>query len=446
MPFSQLPALLSAWFDQIAAALDRRSAPRLFLLLCGALFARGRRTVTSWFRAAGITSDFRNAYAALGAAGRRADALAYRLLGCALLPLLRAVPGDHLLFALDDSPTPRYGPCVQGAGVHHNPTPGPAGERFVYGHVWVTLAWLARHPLWHTLALPLRALLYVRAKDVAKLAKHSPWTFRTKLEMAAELARWLKVWVGHAGKALWLVADGAYAKRPFLKPALGLGFVVFSRLRKDADVRTVPPAKRQRGQRGPLARYGKGRIDLAKRAGQKRGWLRLGCVQYGRQVVKTVKTFEATWRPAGGRIRVVVVREVSGWLAFFCTDPGKSAEQILEVMADRGAIEQAFKDVKEVWGAGQQQVRNVYAAIGAFTVNLVLFSVVEAWAWPRAEEDLVDRSGSPWDTEDRRPSHADKRKALQREILREEIQAVVGPGAYAEEFQNLATRLLHLAA
>ena len=53
MPFSQLPALLSAWLSQIAAALDRRSAPRLFLLLCGALFARGRRTVTSWFRAAG---------------------------------------------------------------------------------------------------------------------------------------------------------------------------------------------------------------------------------------------------------------------------------------------------------------------------------------------------------------------------------------------------------
>ncbi len=50
---------------------------------------------------------------------------------------------------------------------------------------------------------------------------------------------------------------------------------------------------------------------------------------------------------------------------------------ILEAMADRGVIEQLFKDVKEVWGAGQQPVRNVYASIGAFTVNLVLYSVVE---------------------------------------------------------------------
>src|ERR1700721_2029261 len=163
MPFSYLPAVLSAWFSQIVGGLDRRSAPRLSLLLQGALLARGRRTVTSWFRAAGISDAFRPAYNALWAAGRQAHALAYRLLGCALLPLMRQQSSDHLLFALDDTPTPRYGPRVQGAGVHHNPTPGPAGERFLYGQVWVTLSWLAKHSAWYTLSLPLRALLYVRA-------------------------------------------------------------------------------------------------------------------------------------------------------------------------------------------------------------------------------------------------------------------------------------------
>jgi hypothetical protein len=75
-----------------------------------------------------------------------------------------------------------------------------------------------------------------------------------------------------------------------------------------------------------------------------------------------------------------------------------------------------------------------------------LYSVVEAWAWARADAELVDRTQSPWDTEERRPSHADKRKALQREILRAEIQAVVGPQAETQEFQNLTKRLLDLAA
>jgi DDE superfamily endonuclease len=107
MPLSQLPAVLSACFADLCAALDRRSAPRLFTLLQGALFARGRRTVTSWFRAAGVTSDFRPAYNALWAAGRHAQALAYRLLCLALKPLMRQAAGDHLLFAIDDTPTAR---------------------------------------------------------------------------------------------------------------------------------------------------------------------------------------------------------------------------------------------------------------------------------------------------------------------------------------------------
>jgi DDE superfamily endonuclease len=444
MPLSQLPALVSACFADLSAALDRRSAPRLFLLFQGALFAKGRRTVTSWFRAAAITTDFRPAYNALWAAGRHAEALAHRLLCLALKPLMRLSCGDHLLFAIDDTPTARYGPKVQGAGIHHNPTPGPAGEKFVYGHIWVTLAWLRRHPAWDTLAWPLRALLYVRAKDVPKLNKHYPWTFRTKLELAVELARWLRVWLGGMGKEVRLVVDGAYAKRPFLQPVMALGMVVFSRLRKDADLRTLPAAKRRPGSRGPLPSYGKERIDLAKRAGQRRGWQKVACQQYGERVVKTIKTFEATWRPAGGRIRVVIVREDEGWLAYFCTTPTVLAAEVLEAMADRGAIEQLFKDVKEVWGAGQQQVRNVYASIGAFTVNLVLYSVVEVWAWTRREEELVDRSRCPWDSAARRPSHADKRKALQGEILRGEIQAALGKRTKRKEFQELASSTARL--
>jgi hypothetical protein len=446
MPFSHLPACLSAWFSQFVDVLDCRSAPRFLLLLCGALFARSRRTVTSWFRAAGITDAFRPAYCALWAVGRRATGLALRLLLFVVRPLMLRLPGHRLLFAIDDTPTARYGPWVQGAGVHHNPTPGPAGEKFVYGHVWVTLAWLAHHSLWYTLALPLRALLYVRAKDVPKLAKHYPWTFRTKLELAVELVQWLCTWLDCATKTIWLVVDGAYAKRPFLKPVLALGAVVVSRLRKDANLRSVPPTERRDGQRGPLPTYGKEKIDLAKRAGQKRGWSQVHCRQYGKQVVKTIKTFVATWRPVGGAIRVVIVREQHGWLAFFCTDASATAEQILAAMADRGAIEQMFKDLKEVWGAGQQQVRNVYACIGAFAVNLTLYSVVEVWAWARSEEELVDRSRSPWDAEERRPSHADKRKALQGEILRAEIRAVVGQQVEREEFQQLLTRLLDMAA
>ena len=45
MPLSQLPARLSAWFTLLVGPLDRRSAPRLLLLLAGALFEIGRAHV-----------------------------------------------------------------------------------------------------------------------------------------------------------------------------------------------------------------------------------------------------------------------------------------------------------------------------------------------------------------------------------------------------------------
>jgi hypothetical protein len=446
MPLSYLPAQLSAWFAVLSSALDKRSAPRLARLLLGALLAKGRRTVTSWLRAAGITTAFRHAYNALFAAGRRSGSISARLLLAVLKPLMRQLGGERLLFAIDDTPGKRYGPAIQGAGIHHNPTPGPAGEKYFYGHVWVTLVWLAPHPLFGVLALTLQALLYVREKDVPELNKEYPWTFKTKLVLAVELVQWLLAWLGQVGKAIWLVVDGAYANEPFLRPLLKRAVVVVSRLRKDAHLLCMPATQRKAGQRGPMPTYGKKRISLAKRAGQKRGWQQLECVLYGETVVKTIKTFLATWHPAGGAIRVVLVKEDDGWLAFFCTAVTASAKDILEAVAARGAIEQTFKEVKEVWGAQQQQVRNVYACVGAFNLNLWLYSLVEAWAWAKSQEELSDRSCCPWDSEPRRPSHADKRKALQRQTLQAEIEAVLSGQPTEGEIRDLAQRLLERAA
>src|SRR5215475_10405828 len=154
--------------------------------------------------------------------------------------------------------------------------------------------------------------------------------------MAADQLAWLLPWVEEEYEQRWVVADGGYAKKPFLAPARAAGWVVVSRLRKDAALYDLPPTARRPGQRGPMPTYGKNRISLAKRAGQTRGWQQVECVQYGCAVTKTVKTFLASWRPAGGTIRVVLVKESDGWVAFFCTDPEASVVEILEAMADRG--------------------------------------------------------------------------------------------------------------
>ena len=431
------------WFSCLAPALDRRSAPRLALLLLGAVLARGRRTVTSWIRAAKLSDQFRPCYTAVAAAGRRADRIAWLLLTRVAAPLVGGA--ERLTLALDDTPTRRYGPHVQGAGIHHNPAPGPAGSPYVYGHVFVVLALLVAHPAWGTIALPLLSRLYIRKKDLPGIGpKHRP-AFRTKLELAAELLRWAKPWLGLLRLPIWVVADGAYAKKDFLKPAMSLGMTVVSRLRKDAALRSLP-GPRPAGKRGRSRIYGPDVIDLAKRGGQRRGWATGRFTLYGERVTKRYKTFLATWRPAGGVIRVVLVDEPNGWRAYFCTDTSASVADILGTVADRFSLEITFRECKQVVGAGQQQVRFLWANVGAFHVCLWTFTMTEAWAWDREEGVLVDRSASPWDVASRRPSHADKRRAWRRAPLAEEIRGVVRPGAAEAEIQAVAERLLSLAA
>src|SRR3954451_18484257 len=152
------------WFSWLAVALDRRSAPRLALLFFGAVLARGRRTVTTWIRAARLSGRYQSCYIAVAAAGKRADRIARRLLTEVVQPLLKGV--SRLTLALDDTPTKRYGPHVQGAGIHHNPTPAPAGSPYVYGPVFVVLGLPVTHKSWGTIALPLLSRLYARKKDL----------------------------------------------------------------------------------------------------------------------------------------------------------------------------------------------------------------------------------------------------------------------------------------
>lgn len=229
---------------------------------------------------------------------------------------------------MDDSPTARYGRHVEGAGVHHNPTPGPADGEWLYGHNWVALAWLATHPLWGVIAMPLRSMLYVR--EVA--------------------------------------------------------------------------------------------------------------------VTRQYKTFPATSRLVSGPIRVVVVRfEDGGWAPYFCTDPSAQVRDILEAAAARWGIEEHFHDVKEVWGAGEQQVRNVWSSGGCWHLNQWLYTLVELCCWDTDKSELVDRRARSWDNADRRPSHADRRRSISREMLQKQFLAALPPTPDNRKFHRLFEALLDLA-
>ena len=439
----QLPADVTYWIAALSKLLDERNAFRLLPVFTGIFFGQGRRTVSSWLRAAGISDDYEDYYYFVSTLGRKSKSLATRL----LYLIMETIPlGVRILLVLDDSPTKRYGPQVEGAGIHHNPTPGPAQQEFLYGHSWVTIGLALRHPQWGTLCLPLLAKLYVRAKDIVKLVPGRELPFKTKLELGVMLVGWSASCLAATGRKLWLAVDGGYAKGPFLKKIIKNGVIVVSRLRKDAALYTVPKAPTP-GQKGRPRKYGKERISLAKRAAHRRGWTTAEFTLYGRQMTKTFKLFQATYRPAGGLIVVVLVKEDDGsWRAYFCSKADATAAEILEAVADRASLEQVYHDVKEVHGTGQQQVRNLFSNIAVYNLNLWTYTLIELWAWPKKHDELCDRSDSPWDDADRRPSHANRRNALRRESIRGEFSALQVAKPVTRKTCALFERMLALAA
>src|SRR5437762_14310780 len=111
VPWS-FPTPVQGWIEQLGQPLHRRLAWRLLPLLLGALLAQGRRTVASWLRAADLGRDYQAYYYFLGSLGRKTSPVAAQLLRLAVGWI---GGGDWLTFALDDTPTKRYGPKVEGA-------------------------------------------------------------------------------------------------------------------------------------------------------------------------------------------------------------------------------------------------------------------------------------------------------------------------------------------
>lgn len=346
---------------------------------------------------------------------------------------------------IDDTPTRRYGPKVEGAGIHRNPAVGPDGAKFVYGHIWVTLSALVRHKRWGTIGLPLLARMYVRAKDIGNVPANYHVQFKNKLCQAAQLVQWACDCCKRLGKQLWIVTDGGFTKAGFLKPAIAAGAILVSRLRSDAALYApVKPVKKPK--RGRPRKYGQ-RIYLCNKTQDNSGWSFIKAVLYGREETKQVKMFTAMYRPAGCLVLVLIVLEGKGcWRAFMCTNLSATAKEILEAVSDRSAIEQNFHDLKEIEGVGQQQVRNFWANVGAFHLNMWVHTMVELWAWDKPAAAISDRNDSPWDNGDRRPSHADRCAGLRREIIAKTFFATSGHSRKTRKIVRQFYKLMKLAA
>ena len=101
--------------------------------------------------------------------------------------------------------------------------------------------------------------------------------------------------------------------------------------------------------------------------------------------------------------------------------------------------------MKEVCGAGQQQVRNLWSNIGCWHLNQWLYTLVELCCWDQDQAQLSDRRQRPWDNAARRPSHADRRRTTCREMLEKQFLTTLPDTPDNQKFRQLFENLITLA-
>ena len=440
-----LTGTMRAAVSVLQAVMDRRIAFRLTIVVAGMLLADDRRTASAWFVAAGVQDDWDRFYDCLTSVGRISEKLATAVLG---LVVQKFAPGfgDRILLGMDDSPTSRYGRHVEGAGIHHNPTPGPAGEKWLYGHNWVALAWLADasgvgrdRPTAALDALRPRGRHPETGGKIWLGISHQASTWRHIVDLVHAVDQR----AGGEGEGL---AGGRWRIRGAAVSQTGTRFAY--RYRQPLAKGRLP-LRLAGNTRSPPTRappiYGKNKISLAKRAGHKEGWETITYDCRGVGVTRQYKTFLATSELVSGQIRVVILRYEDGsWAPYFCTDTSAEVARHLgnrcRTLGDRGTLPRCEGGS----GAGQQQVRNVWSSVGCWHLNQWMYTLVELCCWDVPQSELSDRQARSWDNPDRRPSHADRRRSISRQMLQKQFLAVLPNTPDRRKFRNLIASLLSL--
>lgn len=177
---------------------------------------------------------------------------------------------------------------------------------------------------------------------------------------------------GQANRALWIVADGGYTNRHFLKE-IPRGVTVIGRIRGDARLHHLPSFKRPAGTRGRKRVYGEpAGTPEGFRQDEHVPWRTVKVFAAGKVHDFKVKVFSPLlWRPSGGTpLRLIVIaplayrpRKRSRLLYrkpayLISTDLESPVERIVQAYVWRWDVEVNFRDEKQLIGVGEAQVRS----------------------------------------------------------------------------------------
>jgi hypothetical protein len=412
-PMSQplvLPEMVTSMLASFAPVFTQPSFQTFCHYLGALMLGEGRRTGAAVARAC-ANAKSPGVYARLCSRARWSASALLDQLGALLLSALpwpRDDEGRLILWAaIDDSVIAKTGKKILGLAYHFHHNAGKGGWPFLYGHCWVTLG-LLRPTLTRALCFPLRAALYLRAKDCAAAE------FRKKTSLALDLLAMVR-WPAQV--CLYVLADGAYATGEFLRGARGLGHHVLTRLRRNANI-CWPAPLRRRG-RGRPRLYGK-RVNLASyhQAHRQQAPVRIGAQRY----LASYSSFDGVPRLLGRLARIVIVDLPKHQRAvLLSTDVSLAPIEIIERYAMRFALEIAYRELKQRFAWGHYQVRSREAIERHLALSFVACSLTTLLLAQRDDQQTV----------------GEMRRALQGAALLAWIFALIGKNAIHRKIQQL---------
>ena len=330
--------------------------------------------------------------------------------------------------ALDDTLFHHSGRKINGAGYWRDAV-GSTRNKTVYA--WglnLVVLTLQIQPPWggEPLALPVNMRLH---------RKNGPTLIDLAEQMITEVAEWFPE------RRVCAVGDGFYAS---LAGRELPRTTIISRLQCNAEIYDLPkmPRKRSRGRPRQKGRRLPNPQAMVRRIHH---WQTIRVRERGRIKTRWVYARKVLWyRVSQKPILLVIRRDPQGKEKndfFITTDVTMQPAAVIGCFADRWAIEDTFKNTKQLLGGQQPQTFKGKGPERAAGLSLWLYSMV--WLWY-----LRQKAGNryfivqPWNPRKAAPSFADAIGCLRRHLWRERIKYMFGNSAvHDKKFEFLLEAL-----
>ena len=363
---AQVCLLLSEWISFLLAAIPIRSRRTFVELLIGCML-NPEGWVTRAIGAIRHEAHWTTYYKLIERAHVSVTDLSARLLQL----VQKVFPNELVNLIIDDTLVPRCAKKGPGISIKHDHSRKTNRPAFLNSQCWVTLALVVRVRLGSALTVPIRSWLVEESGQRGKL-----WVARQLIDSIR----------GHVREAR-LLTDAWFMRKSLILPLLEQKVRIIGQVRRDTALYLLPEPEPKR--RGPKRKYGQ-RVDTAMLEALPAQEMEL--MLYGKmQTVRLRSKIVVARFLKGVTVRAVwceMRQDDNTWSRprlILATEADLTAQEVVEIYAERWGIEPLFHNLKRWWGVANlwQQSRaalELWMQIRSTAYALTQLLALKLWA------------------------------------------------------------------